>query len=119
MSYNFIIIENKVRHEYLNIKSEKEFFEELWKWTYVDDLWEFIEYDNPDNEYLIHYIDNIFIDQNMFHEYEEDELDCFAFVVYDDGRVSTYNWNQPLEDFVLKKIEEKYGKISCLCSESD
>ena len=111
MSYNFVITENKIQTEYLNIKSKKEFFEELWKWTYVDDLWDFIEYDKPDHEYLIHYIDNTFIDDNIFHGYEEDELDCFAFVVHDNGRVSTYNWNKSLEDFVLGKIKEKYGKV--------
>lgn len=109
MNYNFVITENKVRNEYLNISTKEEFFEKLWEWTYEDDLWDFIEGDEPDYEYLIHYIDNVFIDQNIFHEYEEDELDCFAFIVYD-NRVSTYNWNKSLEDFVLKKIEEHYGR---------
>ena len=119
MTYNFVIIENKVQSEYLNFYSKEAFFEALWEWTYEDDLWDFIEEDDPDYEYLIHYIDNIFIDENIFHQYEEDELDCFAFIVNNDGIVRLYNWNQSLEDFVLKKIEEKYGKISCLCPPSN
>jgi hypothetical protein len=119
MTYNFVIIENKVQYEYLNIPTKEEFFEELWEWTYVDDLWEFIEYDKPNYEYLIYFIDNTFIDQTIFHKYKEDELDCFAFIVHDDGKVSVYNWNKSIKDFILKKIEEKYGKISCLCSSSN
>lgn len=110
MTYNFVIIEGKVKSEYLNFYSEDDFFKELWKWTYEDDLWDFIEEDKPDKEYLIHFIDNIFIDQNIFHEYDEDELDCFAFIVDDDGMVHTYNWNQSLEDFVMRKVKEHYEK---------
>ena len=108
MTYNFVIIENKVKSEYLNFYSEEAFFEKLWEWTYEDDLWDFIEEDNPDREYLIHYIDDVFIDENIFHEYEEDKTDCYAFKVTDKGEVITYNWNQPLEDFVMKKIKLKY-----------
>ena len=108
MTYNFVIIEGKVKSEYLNFYSEEAFFEALWEWTYEDDLWDFIEENKPDKEYLIHYIDN-FIDENIFHEYEEDEIDCYAFVV-DDGKVYTYNWNKPLEDFVMKKVKEHYEK---------
>ena len=111
MSYNFVITENKVQNEYLNIKTEEEFFEELWKWTYVDDLWDFILEEKPNKEYLLHYICNTFIDENIFHYYEEDELDCFVFIVHDNGRVSIYNWDKFLEDFILNKIKEKYGKI--------
>ena len=110
MTYNFVIIENKVQNEYLNFSSEEAFFEKLWEWTYEDDLWDFIEEDEPDEEYLDHFICNIFIDQNIFHEYEEDELDCFAFKVDDDGMVHVYNWNQPLVDFVMKKVKEHYEK---------
>lgn len=116
ITYNFVIIEGKVKSEYLNFYFEEAFFEALWKWTYEDDLWDFIEEEKPNKEYLIHYIDNTFIDENIFHEYEEDEITCYAFKVDDDGIVHTYNWNQSLEDFVLKKVKEKYGKISCLRS---
>lgn len=117
MIYNLIIIETKYPTEHLNLTKEK-FFEELWKWTYEEDLWDFIESESPDTEYLEHYI-NVFIDENMFHQYEDDEVDCYAFIVDNNGRVHTYNWNQDLIDFVLKKIEEKYGKISCLCPPSN
>lgn len=110
-SYNFVIIENKVQNEYLNIKTEEEFFEELWKWTYAEDLWEFIEIDKPDKECLIHYIDDVFISEEMFHNYEDDDLTCYAFEVDDDEEVHTYNWGQSLIDFVLNKIKEKYGKL--------
>ena len=44
------------------------------------------------------------------NKYEEDELDCFAFKVDDDGVVYVYNWNQPLVDFVMRKIKEHYEK---------
>ena len=106
MMYNFIIIENKIQTEYLNIETEKEFFEKLWEWTYEDDLWDFIEENEPDYEYLIH-----FIDENIFHQYYEDEIDCFAFIVNDNGKINVYNWNVSLEKFVLNKIKEKYGKV--------
>ena len=107
MIYNIVITEYKTHTSFLNL-SKEEFFKKLWEWTYKDDLWDFIEENKPDKEYLIYYIDN-FIDENIFHEYEEDEIDCYAFVV-DDGKVYTYNWNKPLEDFVMKKVKEHYEK---------
>ena len=110
MIYNIVFIDGKAITEFLNFVSEEDFFEKLWEWTYLDNLWDFIEEDKPDKERLISYIDNIFIDDEIFHNFEDDDLTCFAFVVHDNGRVSTYNWNQSLEDFVLKKIEKKYGK---------
>ena len=111
MTYNFVITENKIQNEYLNISSEEEFFEKLWECTYVDDLWDFIESDDPDSEYLIHFIDNIFIDENIFHTYEDDDLDCYAFKVDNNGKVYTYNQNKSLEDFVIKKVKEHYENI--------
>ena len=47
----------------------------------------------------------------MFHNYEDDDLTCYAFEVDDDEEVHTYNWGQSLIDFVLNKIKEKYGKL--------
>ena len=46
MTYNLIIFENKYPSEYLNISTERELFEKLWDWTYIDDLWYFIEEEN-------------------------------------------------------------------------
>ena len=109
MIYNVAFMIYKEVNSYTNLTKE-EFFDKLWEWTYEDDLWDFIEEDKPDEEYLDYFICNIFIDQNIFHEYEEDELDCFAFKVDDDGIVHVYNWNQPLVDFVMKKVKEHYEK---------
>ena len=110
MTYNIVFIDRKSITEFLNFVSEKHFFEKLWEWTYLDNLWEFIEIDKPDKECLIHYIDDVFISEEMFHNYEDDDLTCYAFEV-DDEEVHTYNWGQSLIDFVLNKIKEKYGKL--------
>ena len=83
MTYNLVIIETKCPEAYLNL-TEEEFFEKLWIWTYVDDLWDFIEEENPGSEYLNEFIYR-FIDENMFHGYEDDDTDCYAFVAYDNG----------------------------------
>lgn len=111
MTYNFIIIEAKQCSEYLNITSEKEFFEKLWLWTYKDDLWYFIYDENPNKEYLENYLCNSFIDENIFHNLYEDETHCYTFTVDDNGKVKTYNWNQSLLDFIYNKVKEKYGKV--------
>ena len=107
MIYNFILNEDKYLTECFNLTKE-EFFEKLWEWTYKDDLWDFIESESPDTEYLENYICEVFINENIFHQYEDDEVDCYAFIVDDNGRVYIYNWNRDLIDFVYTKIKEHY-----------
>ena len=104
MKYNLIIIEDKCITDYLNL-TKSEFFETLWEWTYEYDLWDFIEEEDPDEESLNEYLCNIFIDDNIFHRYCEDDTNCYAFVV-DDGKVSTYHWNQDLLNFIYDKIKD-------------
>lgn len=110
MIYNFIIVEYKVITEYLNIQSEEGFFEKLWEWTYEDDLWDYIDDNDPGEEELIDYINNVFIEENVFHKYEDDEINCYAFKVDDFGEVTTYTWDQPLEDFIMQKVREYKGE---------
>lgn len=106
MTYNFVIIVGKYHPEAcLNLTKEK-FFEELWRWPYVDELWDFIDLESPDKEYLEDYIYNTFIDENIFHKYEDDDANCYAFTVSDDGKTKTYNWDQSLVDFVYDKIKD-------------
>ena len=117
MTYNFVIIEGKYPEAYLNLTRE-EFFDTLWLWTYVDDLWDFIDLENPDKEYLEHYICNTFINENIFHKYEDDDINCYAFIVYDNSNVSSYNWNEHLVEFIYNKIKEKYENIRGSSSQS-
>ena len=105
-NYNLVIIENKQCIPFLNL-TEQAFYDKLWEWTYEYDLWDYIDDNNPDEEELDGAICQ-FIDENIFHELEDDDIDCYAFKVDDDGIVHTYNWNQSLEDFVLRKIKEHY-----------
>lgn len=105
IKYNLVIIENKQRIPFLNL-TEQEFYDKLWEWTYEDDLWDYIDEDNPTEEELENRLDT-FIRENMFHEYEDDDVDCFAFVDTDKGIVE-YQVNKELFEFVKSKIEEHY-----------
>lgn len=103
--YNLVIIEGKQCIPFLNL-TEKAFYDTLWEWTYKDDLWDYIEEDNPTDEELENYLDT-FVRENMFHEYEDDDVDCFAFVNTDEGIVE-YQVSNELLKFVKNKIKEYY-----------
>ncbi len=105
IKYNLVIIENKQRIPFLNL-TEQAFYDKLWEWTYEDDLWDYIDENNPTEEELEDSLD-IFIRENMFHEYEDDDVDCFAFVDTSEGIVE-YQVNKQLLEFVKSKIEEHY-----------
>ena len=110
-NYNFIIIEEKVIHSFLNILEEKEFLEKLWEWCFEDDLWDYLD-ETPeilnDSEELEEYLINTFIPEDLFHRYEDDDLDCFAFTVSDEKLdVREYNEDRALS-FILNKIKKHY-----------
>lgn len=100
-SYNLIIIENKYPDAYLNL-TKNSFYEKLWEWTYEDDLWDYIEecQKEPSDEEL-----ETFIIENMFHRYEDDDVDCFAFINTEDG-VKEYSIEDDLYKFIKNKIKE-------------
>jgi hypothetical protein len=114
ITYNFIITEDKVIHSFLNILNEEEFLEELWEWCYEDDLWDFI-YENPEvltnSEDLEDYILNTFIPEDLFHRYEDDDLNCFAFTVSDE-KLDTREYDEDRAlSFILSKIKKHYENI--------
>jgi hypothetical protein len=100
--YNLVILEAKQCIPFLNL-TEQEFYDKLWEWTYEDDLWDYIEENNPTKEELENVLDQ-FIRENMFHEYEDDDVDCFAFTVEDS--VKEYQIDEGLYKFIYSKIEE-------------
>ena len=104
--YNLIIVENKQCIPFLNL-TEKEFYDKLWEWTYEDDLWDYLEENNPSEEDLRDALHQ-FINENMFHKYEDDDIDCFAFIV--DDFVKEYQIDENLFEFVHSKIKEYYGR---------
>jgi len=112
IKYNFIIMDiNKSINSFLNILDENEFLEELWEWCYVDGLWDYLD-ETPevlnDSEKLEDYLLNTFIPEDLFHRYEDDDLNCFAFTVSDEKLdVREYNEDKALT-FVLNKIKEYY-----------
>lgn len=103
--YNLVIIENKQRIPFLNL-TEQVFYDKLWEWTYEDDLWDYIEGNNPNEEEFNNAICQ-FIDENVFHKWEDDDIDCFAFVNTDEGIVE-YQISEHLIEFVKSKIKEHY-----------
>lgn len=113
-TYNFIIIDiNKVINSFLNLLDENEFLEELWEWCYEDDLWDFI-YENPEvltnSEDLENYILDTFIPEVLFHHYEDDDLNCFAFTVSDE-KLDTREYDEYRAlSFILDKIKKHYDK---------
>ena len=111
-TYNFIIIDiNKSINSFLNILDENEFLEELWEWCYEDDLWIYLD-ETPevlnDSEELEDYLINTFIPEDLFHRYEDDDLNCFAFTATDEKlNVREYDEDRALS-FILNKIKEHY-----------
>lgn len=104
-NYNLVIIEGKQCIPFLNL-TEQTFYNKLWEWTYEDDLWDCIDDNNPNEEELENVLYQ-FIREDMFHEYEYDDVDCFAFVNTDEGIVE-YQISDGLIEFVKSKIKEHY-----------
>ena len=112
ITYNFVIIDtSKVISPSLNFLDENEFLKELWKWCYEDDLWDYLN-ETPEilnnKEDLEDWILNIFIPEDLFHRYEDDDLNCFAFTVSDE-KLDTREYNEDRAlAFVLDKIKKHY-----------
>lgn len=106
-SYNLAIIENKQVIPFLNL-TEQAFYDKLWEWTYVDDLWDYIDENNPTEEELKENLYN-FIEENIFHKWEDDTIDCFAFV--EDDTIKEYEIDDSLYDFIKFKIKEHYEEV--------
>ena len=104
-NYNLVMIENKQRIPFLNL-TEQAFYDKLWEWTYEDDLWDYIDENNPDKEELENVL-NQFIEENMFHRWEDDDVDCFAFVNTYEGIIE-YQIDDTLFEFIKSKIKEHY-----------
>ena len=104
-NYNLVLIENKHCIPFLNL-TEQAFYNKLWEWTYENDLWDYIEENNPTEEDLEDVL-NQFIDENMFHMWEDDDVNCFAFINTDEGIVE-YQISERLIEFVKSKIKEHY-----------
>lgn len=105
--YNLVIIEGKQCIPYLNL-TEKAFYDTLWEWAYEDDLWDYIDDDNPTEEELENALDQ-FIRENMLHEYEDDDVDCFAFI-NDGDCIKEYQIDENIVKFVHGKIKEYYER---------
>ena len=103
-NYNLVIIENKQHIPFLNL-TEQAFYDKLWEETYEEDLWDYLD-ESPDEENLEDVL-NQFIREKMLHEYEDDDVDCFAFVNTDEGIVE-YQISERLLEFVKSKIKEHY-----------
>lgn len=111
INYNFIIFDGKVKTSYLRL-TEEEFMKKLWEWTYEDDLWDAIDESEllNNNEMLIDYILDVFVPENVFHEYEDDDLNCFAFTVSDEKLdVREFDHSEFMLNFIMKKVKEHYG----------
>lgn len=106
-NYNLVIVENKQCIPFLNL-TEQEFYNKLWEWTYVDDLWDYLDENNPSEEDLNDVLFQ-FINDNVFHRWEDDENDCFAFV--SDDIIKEYEIDDNLYDFIKSKIKEHYENI--------
>ena len=113
MIYNVVFFIFKEGSSYTNLTKE-EFFDKLWEWTYEDDLWDFLDEVEPTKEELISYLDNVFIDENIFHKFDEDDTSCYAYCIEEksylnpETKVFEYSWNQELEDYVMNKVLERY-----------
>ena len=114
INYNFVITDtNKTISPFLNFLNENEFLEKLWEWCYDDDLWDFLD-ENPEvlnnEEDLENYILDTFISEDLFHRYEDDDLNCFAFTASDEKLdVREYDEDRALS-FISGKIKKHYDE---------
>ena len=113
--YNFVITDiNKTISPFLNFLDENEFLEKLWEWCYEDDLWYFLDENSEvltNSEDLENYILDTFIPEDLFHHYEDDDLNCFAFTVSDE-KLDTREYNEDRAlSFILNKIKKHYENI--------
>ena len=115
VKYNLVIIENKQCIPFLNL-TEQAFYDKLWEWTCEDDLWDYLEENNPTKEELENVLDQ-FIRENMFHKYEDDDINCFTFVDTDEGIIE-YQGDKNLLEFIKSKIKEHYEYIQSNSSQS-
>jgi hypothetical protein len=81
----------------------------------VDDLWDYLD-ETPEvlnnSEELEDYLLNTFIPEDLFHRYEDDDLNCFAFTVSDE-KLDTREYNEDKAlAFVLDKIKKHYDSVS-------
>lgn len=106
INYNIVFTEDKTITSFLNL-TEEEFYDKLWEWSYVDDLWYSIEDQNLSQDEIENAI-NMFIDEDMFHSYIDDDRNCFAFVVKD-SKVEEYKIGDKLFSFVLDKVYKHYS----------
>ena len=104
-NYNLVMIENKTHIPFLNL-TEQAFYDKLWEWTYEDDLWDYLDENNPTEEDLEDALCQ-FIDGNVFHKWEDDDIDCFAFINTDEGIVE-YQISDRLINFIKSRIKEHY-----------
>lgn len=103
-NYNLVIIENKQVIPFLNL-TEQEFYDKLWEWTYEDDLWDYLDENTLTEEDLDEALFQ-FINDNVLHKYEDDEIDCFAFTSEID--IEEYKVSNQLYEFIKSKIKEHY-----------
>lgn len=106
-NYSLVIIENKQCIPFLNL-TEQAFYDKLWEWTYEDDLWDYIDENNPSKEELEQGLYQ-FINDNVLHKYEDDDIDCFAFTNFDS--IEEYQVDEGLLEFIYSKIKEHYEYI--------
>lgn len=107
-NYNLVIIESKQCTPFLNL-TEQEFYDKLWEWTYADDLWDYIDENSPTEEDLEDALCQ-FINENVFHKWEDDDVDCFAFI-NTDNKIEEYSINEGLFKFIKSKIKEYHENI--------
>jgi len=103
IKYNLVIVEGKQCIPFLNL-TEQAFYDKLWEWSYEDDLWYWIEEDNPNKEELKDIVLQ-FIHDNILHKYEDDDVNCFAFI-NDGDIIKEYQVGEGLFEFIYAKIKE-------------
>lgn len=104
INYNILIIDGKNVYPYFNL-NETEFLEKLWRWTYIDELFDTIKERDFSKEDLEDYLIENFIPEDVFHNYEDDDLTCFAFTASDEKlEVKEFDNYEMLLPFIMDKI---------------
>ena len=108
IKYNLVIVDGNQCVPFLNL-TEQAFYDKLWEWTWVDNLWYWIEEDNPNEEDIENIIFQ-FINYDMLHKDEDDDINCFAFI--NDGDITKeYQIDENIIKFVHGKIKEHNEQI--------
>ena len=100
-NYNLVIVENKQCIPFLNL-TEQAFYDKLWEWTYVDDLWDYLD----ENTFL--YYEELILAKKLKEIKKKELVDNRVVVIHDHSATIDKNVNRIRKYKTLKESQRYY-----------